>query len=87
MRHRTALGTVRQRKDVSQSQLARLSGVSRETINRIEQGKRIPGVAIVSRLADALEVPIDELLADCKVSRPMAALVRGLRFGRKARDR
>lgn len=45
----------------SQDELADKVGVSRATINRIEQGHRMPDFDLVCRLADAFETKTDRL--------------------------
>jgi transcriptional regulator with XRE-family HTH domain len=43
-------------REMNQSELARLSGVTRQTVSRIVQGHTTPGAATVRVLADALGV-------------------------------
>lgn len=52
---------VRERKNLSQEELARLSGISASHIGYIENGERQPTLLVMCKLADALKVPIDEL--------------------------
>lgn len=52
----------RQRKGLSQKKLAKLSGVAQSSISEIENGKSFPGVFTLQKLADVLEVSVDELL-------------------------
>ena len=46
---------------LSQEQLARACGVSRQTINAIENNKYDPTLALAFRLARALGLPVDGL--------------------------
>ena len=56
------LRRTRREAGVSQSDLARASGVNRAVISRYEAGKGTPEVANLVRLADALGVSADVLL-------------------------
>ena len=59
----TRLKDVRQRKALTQQQLAEKAGVNRVTIARIEGGKDEPFPTTVRKVADALGVEPEELLA------------------------
>ena len=52
----------RAKKNLTQRQLAELVGVSVSTINRIETGKQVLRVDMLNKLANILEVPVNELL-------------------------
>jgi putative transcriptional regulator len=47
--------------DLSQEQLARAVGVSRQTISSIETGQYCPSAVLAFRLARVLDVRVDEL--------------------------
>jgi transcriptional regulator with XRE-family HTH domain len=47
---------------MTQEQLSAVSGVHRVTIARYECGMCSPNLATIERLADALGVPIDEIV-------------------------
>ena len=47
--------------DLSQEQLARAAGVSRQTISSIETGQYCPATLLAFRLARVLGVRVDEL--------------------------
>ena len=47
--------------DLSQDQLARAAGVSRQTISSIETGQYCPSTLLAFRLARVLGVRVDEL--------------------------
>jgi transcriptional regulator with XRE-family HTH domain len=47
---------------LTQDELAGISGVSQEMIAKIEQGRRQPRLTILSRLANALDIPLSELV-------------------------
>lgn len=63
--HRAELG-------LSQQALADRAGISRNFVAQIERGESVPTVAILSRLAGALGVPISELLGEDAGARPGA---------------
>jgi len=52
---------VRERKNLSQEELARLSGISASHIGYIENGERQPTLLVMCKLAEALKVSINEL--------------------------
>lgn len=47
---------------LSQEKLAELAGMDRQAINRIEQGHQSPLVDNLIRIADALDVPLSDLV-------------------------
>lgn len=49
------------RRDMTQSKLAEISGVSRATINYIKGGKTCSD-EVGKKIADALELPVEELI-------------------------
>jgi putative transcriptional regulator len=51
----------RAKKDLTQEQLAALVGVTRKTINTIENRKYIPSTYLALKLSLILEVPVEEL--------------------------
>jgi transcriptional regulator with XRE-family HTH domain len=55
---------LRKRRALSPSDLAQMSNVGRVTINRIENGKQKPSPPTIRRLAQALEVTVEELTGD-----------------------
>ena len=55
------LRVARAERDLSQDELARAVGVSRNTIGSIETGRYSPSALLAFRLAAALEKPITEL--------------------------
>ena len=57
---------LRKERGVSQEELARQCGVSRQTINAIENNKYDPTLSLAFRLAAQLEVTVDELFAPGK---------------------
>lgn len=55
------LRRIRLEKNLSQEELAHLAEVSTNTISRIELGTNAPGLVMIVRLAEALEVNPGEL--------------------------
>ncbi|THA78427.1 XRE family transcriptional regulator [Streptomyces sp. A0642] len=64
--HRRLIGTrirdARALRGLSQERLGELSGVDRQTINRIEQGHVSTRIDTLLRIAEALDVPVAELV-------------------------
>ena len=54
----------REVKGMSQTQLAEVSGVSREMIGRYERSKAIPSVDAAKKIADAFGVSLDYLVGE-----------------------
>ena len=54
------LKRLRQQRVLSLTDLARLSGVNRITINRIENGKQKPLPRTIRKLAEALQVDVQD---------------------------
>lgn len=59
----------RERKLMSQRELAEKAGVDRKTINRIENGHFSPSIDTLLRIADVLEVTPSRLLISCEVGK------------------
>jgi putative molybdopterin biosynthesis protein len=57
------LGTLRQKRGISAAQLARTVGVTRQTIYAMEAGSYVPNTAVALRLAQAMEVKVEDLFA------------------------
>lgn len=56
------LKELRQTRNLTQEQLAKLIGVNLRTYKRYEEGKTTPRIAIYKRIVIALETTSDELL-------------------------
>lgn len=54
--------TVRERRGVSQRQLALMSGTSRSYLWKLETGQADVGIDVLCRIARALDVPVRELI-------------------------
>jgi len=58
---------LRQKKGLSQEKLARLADISTVTLVKIEGGvAKEPTITTVTKIADALEISIDELIGRAK---------------------
>lgn len=55
------LGALRQKRGISAAQLARTVGVTRQTVYAMEAGSYVPNTAVALRLAQALEVKVEDL--------------------------
>jgi putative transcriptional regulator len=58
---RNSLKVQRAKNDLTQEQLAELVGVTRKTINTVENGVYIPSTYLALKLSKALAVPVEEL--------------------------
>ena len=59
----TNLRWVRERRGLTQAQLATLSGVPRSTLANVETGSGNPTLSVLARLASSLRLTVDELLS------------------------
>ena len=55
------IGDIRKALALSQEDLAKKTGVSRQTINAIENGKFDPSLGLAFKLIDALGKPLEEI--------------------------
>ena len=55
---------LRTQRALSLSELSQLTKLSRVTINRIENGKQKPMPRTIRKLAEALDVPIEEITSE-----------------------
>ncbi|GAB4316210.1 MAG: helix-turn-helix transcriptional regulator [Promethearchaeota archaeon] len=58
---RNNLRALRERKGLTQQQLAELVGVTRETISIVERGRYNPSLPLAFKLARVLEVSVEDL--------------------------
>jgi len=61
METRTQLNVIRQQRGLPASEVAKLAGVSRQTIYAIEAGDYVPNTALALQLAKILEVRVEDL--------------------------
>lgn len=52
---------LRKQKNLSQTDLGKAAGVSREIIGRYERGEVLPSIEVAAKIADVLEVSLDYL--------------------------
>jgi DNA-binding XRE family transcriptional regulator len=52
---------LREEKEISQSELARLADKDRQSIHRLEKGEVNPSVLFLKQIAKALEVPLKDI--------------------------
>jgi len=67
-----ALAALRERQALSLDELSRRAGVSKSMLSQIERSQANPTVAVVWRLANALGVPLTDLLAGAPRAEPPA---------------
>ena len=60
-KHNNCVREVRKQQGLTQGALAELTGVSRQSINYIEQGTYAPSVYLAIKVAEALNTTADEL--------------------------
>lgn len=53
---------LRKKKGLNQDQLAEMASLNRVTVAKYESGKIEPGAQALARIADALEVSVDEIM-------------------------
>lgn len=53
----------RVKKDLTQEQLAKMIGVSRQTINSIEKNRYVPSTILALKLSRVFEVSVNEIFA------------------------
>lgn len=53
---------IRKEKGLTQSQLAKKAGISEISVRKYESGKRKPKLETMEKIANALDVPLDEIL-------------------------
>ena len=61
MKLQNDIKTLRKNKGMTQSELADVIEVSRKTVNTIENGVFVPSTVLALKLANALEVKVEEL--------------------------
>lgn len=57
------LKVLRAIKNISQDELSRQIGVSRQTINAMEKGKYVPSTVLALKLARFFEKPVEEIFS------------------------
>jgi len=59
---------LRKKRNLSQTELARIVGKDRQYLYKIEKGKVTPNISTIAILATALNVSLSELLIDIKLN-------------------
>jgi transcriptional regulator with XRE-family HTH domain len=70
------LRTLHKRKKLTQSEVARKTGLLRCNVGRLENRKAAPTVATLEKMAHALEIPMFQLFYDCEPSPKPVSLPR-----------
>ena len=76
------LKRLRQRRGVTLTALAAKTGISKSTLSRLESGQRKPSLELLLPLAEAHQVPLDELVGAPEVGDPRIRLKPRVRNGR-----
>jgi transcriptional regulator with XRE-family HTH domain len=76
------LRRLRTRRGVTLTALAAKTGISKSTLSRLESGQRKPSLELLLPLAEAHQVPLDELVGAPEVGDPRIRLKPRLRNGR-----
>jgi putative transcriptional regulator len=59
----TTMKMQRAKRDLTQAQLAHLSGITRKSVNAIESGRMVPSTILALKLARTLGVTVEELFS------------------------
>jgi transcriptional regulator with XRE-family HTH domain len=76
------LKRLRTRRGITLTVLAADTGISKSTLSRLESGQRKPSLELLLPLADAYQVPLDELVGAPEVGDPRIKLKPRVRNGR-----
>ncbi|UAW07767.1 XRE family transcriptional regulator [Psychrobacillus phage PVJ1] len=58
------IAAIRKRKNISQQELAKMVGCSHWWLNNIENGRRSPGLSLVMKISEKLEVTLNDIFLD-----------------------
>jgi transcriptional regulator with XRE-family HTH domain len=76
------LRRLRNERDVTLTELAATTGISKSTLSRLESGQRKPSLELLLPIAQAHRVPLDELVAAPEIGDPRIRLKPQKRGGR-----
>lgn len=76
------LKRVRAQRDVTLTELAAATGISKSTLSRLESGQRKPSLELLLPIAEAFRIPLDELVGAPEVGDPRIRLRPQKRGGR-----
>lgn len=79
---RNRLRAVREARGLSQAELARAVGISRQALQAIESGRYVPNTAVALRLSQALGCAVEDLFATAGEATPRARLAEAASSGR-----
>jgi len=54
---------IRKERGMTQDQLAKVSGLKRPNISRLEAGTHVPSISLIERLAESLQINISDLIS------------------------
>lgn len=72
---------LRERKGLTQAQLAELAETSQQQIQRVETGRQQPRVDLVARICTALEVPVERVFPMAKPTKALRGWMHRLELG------
>lgn len=64
------LRSIRRQRDVTLTELAAVTGISKSTLSRLESGQRKPSLELLLPIAQAHRIPLDELVGSPDVGDP-----------------
>lgn len=76
------LRSLRERRGVTLTALAKTTGISKSTLSRLETGQRKPSLELLLPLAEAYQVPLDDLVGAPPVGDPRVRIKPRSRNGR-----
>jgi transcriptional regulator with XRE-family HTH domain len=71
------LRELRARRGLTLAALSEATGISRSTLSRLESGQRRPSLELLLPLADAYQVPLDDMVGAPEVGDPRVRLIPG----------
>jgi transcriptional regulator with XRE-family HTH domain len=78
----TRLKRIRSQRGITLTALAEATGISKSTLSRLEAGQRRPSLELLLPIAQAHQVPLDELVGAPEVGDPRVRLTPRMRGGR-----
>ncbi|WP_234030611.1 helix-turn-helix transcriptional regulator [Undibacterium sp. 14-3-2] len=60
---KTTMKVQRAMRDLTQADLAEMSGITRKSINAIETGNMVPSIILALKLARCLQLPVEQLFS------------------------
>jgi transcriptional regulator with XRE-family HTH domain len=75
-RHEPRLRRARAQRSVTLTELAAATGISKSTLSRLESGQRKPSLELLLPIAQADQIPLDELVSAPEVGDPRVRFTR-----------